>query len=150
MYLSNELFRLTLKEELPLQKTVNSILHIGLHVLEEDVESFYKGVLNCEIIRSFSLSKEDAYSIFGIKHDTDIYYISCGNVELELFIGGKTETPTFGHVCFQSQEADSINGRAIKNGYNSFLRKRNSSTTYFISDNNHNLFEIKTIDTKNV
>ena len=125
---------------------INNILHVGLHVVKEDVKNFYSEVLNCEIIRTFILQPEDSYSIFGIKEKVQILYTSCGSIDLELFIGNKIESPSFGHICLQSSEAEEIFRKAGKKGYHTFIRKRNSGETYFISDSNYNLFEIKTLN----
>jgi hypothetical protein len=125
---------------------MNKILHIGLHIIENDLESFYTNVLNCKIERTFNLQPEDSFNIFGINEEVKILRVSCGGIELELFIDGKIESPTFGHVCFQSSEAERIFETASENGYRTFIRKRNSGETYFISDSNHNLFEIKSFN----
>jgi len=122
---------------------MNKILHIGLHIIENDLESFYTNVLNCKIERTFNLQPEDSFNIFGINEEVKILRVSCGGIELELFIDGKIKSPTFGHICFRSSEAERIFETASENGYRTFIRKRNSGETYFISDSNHNLFEIK-------
>lgn len=121
----------------------NSFLHTGLHILEEDLQSFYKDVLNCELIRSFSVTTEDVFSIFGIKQEVTVHLVSCGGIELELFIGERTEAHTFGHICFQSTHAEEIFEKSKTKGFKTFVKKKNSGATYFISDKNNNLFEIK-------
>lgn len=128
-----------------MQQMNNSLQHIGLQVLEEDLQSFYKDILNCETKRSFTLSAEEAFPIFGIKQEVTIYFVACGDIGLELFVGEKIHTPTFGHICFQSNKAEEINNKAKAKGFRTYTRKRNSNATYFISDNNNNLFEIKKI-----
>lgn len=90
----------------------NLFLHTGIHILEEDLKNFYNDVLNCEKIRSFTVLAEDTYSIFGIKQEVTVHLVSCGGTELELFVGGKTGTSTFGHLCFQSTEAEKIFDKA--------------------------------------
>lgn len=122
----------------------NSLIHVGLHVLEKDVLDFYKEILDCQTKRTFTLQPDDAFPIFGINQEVTVQLVSCGGIELELFAGDKkNEIPTFGHLCFQSTEADKIFDKACKAGFRTFIRKRNLNETYFISDNNNNLFEIK-------
>jgi len=121
----------------------NSFLHTGLHILEEDLQNFYRDVLNCKTIRSFTVTTKDAFSIFGKKQEVTVYLVSCGGIELELFIGEKTVARTFGHICFQSTQADEIFEKSNTKGFNTFVRKKKSSATYFIRDRNNNLFEIK-------
>jgi hypothetical protein len=43
---------------------MNKLMHVGLQVLESDVEHFYKQVLGGTIECSFLLSHEDAHLIF--------------------------------------------------------------------------------------
>ncbi len=125
---------------------MNNILHIGLPIIEKDIDSFYTDILNCKIERTFNLQSEDSFAIFGIKEEVRILYTSCSGIEFELFIDGKIKSPTFGHICFQSSEAERIVEKAVEKGFPTFIRKRNLKETYFISDSNHNLFEIKKSD----
>jgi len=123
----------------------NSLLHIGLHVLEEDVQKFYLDILNCEPKNNFTIQAEDAFLIFGISREVRVQLVSSGGIELELFIDDIKKTFTFGHICFRSTDAERIIVNASEKGYHTFIRKRNSNETYFISDSNQNLFEIKKI-----
>ena len=61
-------------------------------------------------------------------------------------IDGKIKSPSFGHICFQSSEAERIVKKAAEKGFHTIIRKRNSKETYFINDSNHNLFEVKKSD----
>ncbi len=121
----------------------NKLLHIGLHIIENDIESFYTNVLDCKIERTFSLQAEATFPIFNINKEVKIFYVNCNGIEFELFIGDKIDSPTFGHVCIQSSDAEKIFEKAKLMGYHTFIRKRNSKETYFIKDSNQNLFEIK-------
>jgi hypothetical protein len=123
----------------------NSLLHIGLHVLEQDVKNFYSEILSCETKRIFVLQAADVNSFFGLNKEVTVQLVSCSGIDFELFIDGKIDSSTFGHVCFQSADAEKIFEKAKEGGYKTFVRKRNSNETYFISDSNHNLFEIKNV-----
>jgi len=123
----------------------NKLLHIGLQVLEEDIKKFYYDILNCELLRIFTLEPENSFLIFKVKEEVKILYTSCSGIELELFITNKPNSPGYGHICIQSSEAEKIAEKSIEKGYQTFIKKRNSNRTYFISDSNHNLFEIKDI-----
>ena len=123
---------------------MNNIIHIALNVSERDVQSFYIDVLKGEITRTFELSQEDSSEIFNINKKVEVSQVSCEGIELELFIGDKSRLPTFAHVCFQSLQAEEIFEKANLNGYHTYVRNNNSSPTYFVSDTNSNLFEIKT------
>ena len=120
------------------------IHHIGLQVTEEDISSFYINVLGCNVLREFTLLKEDAYLIFGILKEVDIFYTQCGNIELELFVDKTPKAATFNHVCIHTDTVVEIVKKAQSAGFNVFTREKNDqSKTYFVSDSNHNLFEMK-------
>ncbi len=121
----------------------NTIFHIALHVNERDVNSFYLDVLHGEITGKFELSKEISSEIFKINKSVNVVQVSCEEIDFELFIDDDPQLPTFAHVCFLSAQAKKIMERANQNGYHTYVRN-NSSGTYFISDANSNLFEIKT------
>ncbi len=122
------------------------IHHIGLQVTEEDISSFYINVLGCNVLREFTLLKEDAYLIFGILKEVDIFYTQCGNIELELFVDKTPKAATFNHVCIHADNVVEIVKKAQSAGFNVFTREKNDHTkTYFVSDSNHNIFEMKKI-----
>ncbi|NEW84662.1 MAG: hypothetical protein GZ094_20165 [Mariniphaga sp.] len=122
----------------------NDIIHIALHVSEKDVHSFYVHVLNGKVIRTFELSKVDASEIFNINKKVKVSKISCEGIDFELFVDNDLNMPTFAHVSFQSLQAKEIFEKAKLKGYRTYVRNNNSSVSYFISDTNCNLFEIKT------
>jgi len=119
-------------------------MHIGLSVIEKDVDEFYIGVMNGTVIKSFELPNEESYLIFKIKKDVKIVYVLFEGIVWELFINDKYQLPTFSHVCFQSDQIEDIVERAKLKGYSTHKRNNNIRETYFISDSNFNLFEIKT------
>jgi len=122
----------------------NNLMHIGLSVIEKDVDEFYIGVMNGTVIKSFELPNEESYLIFKIKKDVKIVYVLFEGIVWELFINDKYQLPTFSHVCFQSDQIEDIVERAKLKGYSTHKRNNNIRETYFISDSNFNLFEIKT------
>ena len=122
----------------------NNLIHIALHVSEKDVHSFYIDVLNGEVTQTFELSSEDSSEIFNIDKKVKVSQISCEGIDFELFVDNDLNMPTFAHVCFQSLQAKEIFEKAKLKGYRTYVRNNNSSVTYFISDTNCNMFEIKT------
>jgi len=121
----------------------NDIIHIALHVNEKDVQSFYIDVLNGKVMRTFELSEVDASEIFNIDKKVKVSQMSCEGIDIELFIDNEPQLPTFAHLSFQSLQAKEIFEKAKLKGYRTYVRKNNSSVTYFVSDTNSNLFEIK-------
>lgn len=122
----------------------NTLIHIALHVNEKDVNSFYLDVLHGKITRSFELSKDVSSDIFNINKNVKVVLVSCDGIDFELFIDDDLPLPTFAHVCFYSEQAQKIMQRANQKGYRTHLHKTNTIETYFLSDLNNNLFEIKT------
>ena len=119
----------------------NLIHHIGLQVIEKDVETFYVDILNFKIIKTFLLSNENATNIFNINESPTIIYGTCGDFELELFISKLNLEKSFSHLCLQTENFEKIMVKAQQKGYKIYVYKVNQ--TYFISDSNHNVFEIK-------
>jgi len=122
----------------------NILTHIALQVCKKDLNSFYVDVLKGEITHTFELSKEDSFEIFNINKNIMVSQMSCEGIDFELFVDSKRLSPTYAHVCFQSLQAKEIFEKAKLNGYHTYVRNNNSSPTYFVSDTNSNLFEIKT------
>lgn len=120
----------------------NTLIHIALGVKEKDVNSFYLDVLHGEITRTFELSKEVSFEIFSIDKNVKVILVSCQGIDFELFIEYDPLLPSFAHVCFLSGQAKKIMERATQKGYRTYVRSC-SADTYFISDSNNNLFEIK-------
>lgn len=125
-------------------KMANRIHHIGLQIAEKDLQLFYIDILRCVIIREFNLSKEEAFSIFNLSKAVRIIYTRCEGIEMEFFVDSSAVTQTFNHICIHSDIADEIASKANSAGFRVYTRKKNDNTkTYFISDSNHNVFEIK-------
>lgn len=122
----------------------NFIHHIGLQIIEKDIQSFYIEVFGCAILRTFTLSGEEAFSIFNLKKEVKIVYTQCENIELELFVDDNLKNPTFNHVCIHSDRVTEIINNAEKKGYSVHIREKQDKTkTYFVCDSNNNIFEIK-------
>ncbi|MGC8825245.1 MAG: VOC family protein [Bacteroidales bacterium] len=122
----------------------NKIHHIGLQITENDLNAFYITVLGCKIIRTFEVSSQDALSIFGIPKSVKIVYTQMGNIELELFTDDTPKPVIFNHTCILTNQANEIANKAMASGYRVYVRKKSDNTqTYFVSDSNNNIFEIK-------
>jgi hypothetical protein len=122
----------------------NLLHHIGLQVIEKDISSFYTNVLGCVTKWVFKLLKEDAVQIFNINKDVEIVYTQCENLELELFIDNKPKESNFNHICILTDKDVEIVNRAKMGGFRVFTREKKDKTkTYFVSDSNNNIFEIK-------
>jgi hypothetical protein len=122
----------------------NKILHIGLQIIEEDIQNFYLEILNCSVERTFVLSKEDANSIFNIPKAAKVVYVKCGNIELELFVEHVVKKPIFNHICLVSSNLNEMVSKAKTLGFYTYVRiKKDNTKTYFLRDSNNNVFELK-------
>jgi len=119
----------------------NMIHHIGLQVIKEDVENFYIDLLNFKISKTFLLPRKKSIDIFNVNESPTIVYGTCGDFELELFISKSNVEKTFSHLCLQTENFEEIMEKAKQKGYKVYVHKPNQ--TFFISDTNHNVFEIK-------
>jgi hypothetical protein len=117
--------------------------HIGLQVIEKDVDSFYVDILGFEFTREFLLSHEESKKIFGKSKKVRILFGSCKELGMELFVSDLHRNPSYNHICIQTENLQEISTAAKQKGYRVFTRRTSSSGTLFISDSNHNTFEIK-------
>lgn len=122
---------------------MNQIMHIALQVKEKDIQSFYLDILNGEIIKEFYLNENDVFEIFSIKKNVKVILMNCEGILLELFVDEQESSPSFSHICLESDKAESIYETAVKKTYPGHIRKNDKGNTYFIKDFNNNLLEIK-------
>ncbi len=122
-----------------------NLKHIGLQVVENDIEKFYQNILNFEILRTFNLSENITNEIFEIKEDVKVIYGNCEGIDFELFVSKKIKNSTYNHICIETENATEILEKAKQNGYKTYVRQNNENNTFFITDSNFNTFEIKNI-----
>ncbi|HNS30864.1 MAG TPA: VOC family protein [Tenuifilaceae bacterium] len=117
--------------------------HVGLQVVDSDVRSFYEEVLGFETTGTMRLPPEESEAIFGISQGADILFGVCHGLAVELFVVNSPLRPTFGHICIEATQPHAIAAAAMDGGYRVHTRSRNGVETFFISDSNHNTFEVK-------
>lgn len=118
--------------------------HIALTVnYRDEIEKFYKEVLQMDVHHSFKMNKDLSISVFGIERETDVFYMQGNNTAFELFVSTEKEKPAYSHVCLAYSRSEIIFEKAEKAGYKTFIKKRSGHDTYFIWDKSGNLFEIK-------
>lgn len=120
---------------------VSNINHIGLQVIESDVNDFYRAIFNFKLVRTFILTKENAFSLFGMPMESTVLVGECPEMELELFIQERKMKGSFNHVCFNTYRIAELTEKAMQKGYK--CMERQPSGTVFIRDSNQNVFEIK-------
>ena len=121
------------------------IKHIGLQVKAKDIPLFYEKILGGKKGRSFVLTETDAKNIFNFHTRVDVIYIRAEGVNFELFVDENTPSKSFTHICLTHRNAERVFIEARQAGFWTHLRQKagGASKTYFIRDNNQNLFEIK-------
>ncbi len=125
---------------------IKIIKHIGLHILEKDLKPFYEDIIQFELLRSLILSENDCSKIFNIKENVNVLFGKCNDFELELFVSKTPQTASFSHICLATDTPSILAQKAIEKGYKVHLRQNNTGGTYFITDSNKNVFEIKKIN----
>lgn len=117
--------------------------HIALDIVENDIEDFYLGILRGVIIKKFTLKKGIAHSVFNYPNSTNVYVLKIQDLVLELFVNKKSVHIQFQHTCVALNNGSDIFNKALENNYWTYLKKTETGETYFIKDNNGNIFEIK-------
>ncbi len=117
--------------------------HIAFEIHETDLQDFYTAILGGKLSYQFHLEEEDVFSIFNIHQSVDVYYMTLGQLEFELFIHSGGACNTFSHTCLIMENARDIYELAKKNNFWTHLRKSGNNEAYFLKDKNGNLFEIK-------
>lgn len=119
------------------------IKHVGLQVFENDVLPFYEEVLGMVSTRAFMLNEEESGKIFGIRRSVTVISGKLGDAEIELFVHASTPEPTYNHVCIHTFHAEQLYKKAEERGYRVYKRKGHVGITFFVSDSNGNIFEVK-------
>lgn len=121
----------------------NIIKHIGINVVENDIETFYIDLLEGTIIKTFKLNPEIVSKIFNYNQEIELIVVKYDTIEFELFLHSMRQFTSFSHICIQSYQAEKIAKKAKNKGFPSLTLQNNNKESYFISDHNYNLFEIK-------
>jgi hypothetical protein len=117
--------------------------HIALEVREKDLQNFYIGILGGTIENRTILKEKDASDIFQINKEVMVCFLKIENITLELFIHDAVDQESLQHFCIAYNDALKIYQKAKERKYWTFLREKEYGSTYFIRDNNGNMFEIK-------
>ena len=122
-----------------------NIKHIGLQVTQEDLSTFYVAIMGLKFLSDFKIPTKEAERIFGIAEEVKIIYATSEEIDFELFVS-KSNNRSFNHICIETKGDELINKITSQNQYKVSIReKRDKPNTYFLSDSNNNIFEIKPI-----
>ena len=120
--------------------------HIGLEVTDkEKARIFFEEILGIPKVRSFTLSPELAYAIFGRREEVEIETFAKEEISFEVFITGERANPIYAHTCLEVQNREEIMARCKSYGLTPNIVKKGEKELLFIKDFSGNLFEIKVV-----
>jgi hypothetical protein len=118
--------------------------HVALQYSDrKQAEIFFTKILEMQLQKSFTISKELSNDIFGISDEmlVDVYINE--HACFEIFITDKQTDYSFEHTCVQINNKEEFIKRCIKYGIEPVFIKKGERTLLFIKDFAGNLFEIK-------
>ncbi|MBN2660969.1 MAG: hypothetical protein JXR54_06845 [Tannerellaceae bacterium] len=122
-----------------------SFKHIGLQVTREDLSAFYVAILDLKFLYNFKIPAQEAERIFGIFEEVEVIYATSGEIDFELFVSN-SDRRSFNHICIETKGNDLINKITSQSKYKVCIREKvDKPNTYFLTDANNNVFEIKPI-----
>ena len=119
------------------------IQHIALETTENDIQDFYVDILGGTISKTFSQNDEDSREIFQLFKPTKVHELDLPSLKIKLFIHDSIVKDSLQHVCLELANASDVFQKATKKHYWTYAKKSDDKETYFIRDNNRNLFEIR-------
>lgn len=117
--------------------------HIALEIKEKDLQDFYVGILGGKVESHSTLKEKDAINIFQVNEQVPVYSLQIQNVKFELFVHESIERDSLQHLCINLKNASEIFQKANQKNYTTFIKKSENGETYFIRDDNRNIFEVK-------
>ncbi|MEA3316643.1 MAG: VOC family protein [Bacteroidota bacterium] len=118
--------------------------HIALTISDSDeIENFYRDILEMELEKSFVLNKDLANKIFNINNDISVFLMKKDNLLLELFVAKTDDKKSFNHVCISVNNRKMLFEKAQKKSYKCIKIERDKSDLIFVNDKSGNAFEIK-------
>ena len=121
--------------------------HIALTVSDsEEIENFYEDILSFRLKRRFLMDANIGWKFFNRKKETEVYFMECDGVGLEIFLSPEKGKKLFLHVCLEYPNAKVIHYKAKKRGYKTEVKiNPGRNDTYFIWDKSGNMFELKEV-----
>ena len=125
-----------------IEKTI--LKHVALQYSDKkQADIFFSKILGLELKKTFNISNDLSYEIFGIKEEILIVVYKNENTCFEIFITDKKTESKFEHTCIQINNKEEFIERCKKNGIKPLFVKKGEKILLFIKDFAGNLFEIK-------
>jgi len=119
------------------------IKHVALTYKNKDeADTFFIKVLNLDFKKSFILSEDLTYKIFGIKQETKVQVYTNDYSYFEIFISKKLPKQYFDHTCIKVDSKENFIKRCKENKIDPIYVKNGEKILLFIKDYSGNLFEI--------
>jgi len=115
---------------------------IVLKTTESDIHEFYVGILGGKITSTYTLNKEDAMRNFNIPQQVKVYELKLQNMQFQLTVYEVFELDSLEHLFLTLNNVSEIFKKACEKNYCTHLQKKGERISYFIKDNNNNLFEL--------
>jgi len=116
---------------------------IVLKTTESDIHEFYVGVLGGKITSTYTLNMEDAMRNFNIPQQVKVYELKLQKMQFQLTVYEAFELDSLEHLLLPLNNVSEIFKKACEKNYCSHLQKKGERISYFIQDNNNNLFELQ-------
>jgi len=118
--------------------------HVALQYSDKkQADIFFTKILEMQLQKTFTISKDLTYDIFGIREEILIAVYENENTCFEIFITDKQTDYSFEHTCIQIDNKEELIKRCKKYGIKPLFVKKGEKTLLFIKDFAGNLFEIK-------
>ena len=120
------------------------LAHIGITINhKEDIQKFYKELLDMELIADFSISREISKHIFAIESENPIAFLQKDDLGLELFYSKKEVKPVYNHIGITVEDRQQFIKRVQEKDYPVKIFERdNKHDLIFIEDRSGNKFEV--------
>ncbi len=113
---------------------------------KEKADAFFSKILGLELKKTFTLTPDLAYQIFGIKQKVTAFSYENKNTRFEVFINDKKPEYTYEHTCIVIDNKNEFIKRCKQHGLNPFVAEKDGKEYLFLRDFSGNLFEIKERD----
>ena len=112
---------------------------------EQRADDFYEGVLGLKKIKSFVLSKDLAYRIFGIESEPRVVVYGNDHFTAEVFIDDRLaeRSKSFEHLCLEVKDREEFVAKCEAKHVEVNRVPKGDALLTFVKDYDGNLFEIK-------
>lgn len=110
---------------------------------ERDLQNFYVNTLGGTVTKNYTLPEKDAILLYNIPMDVNVYELKLQKFKLIILIYEVFEEDSLQHICLNLKNIEEIYSKASKNHYRTYHREKGLLESFYIKDNNNNLFDFK-------